>query len=1267
MRYGFLAALILSIGPSQPSKCVAIRDASIALAPMLTLPRGTILIRDGWIEAVGAHVALPPDAEIVDGAGLHVYAGFFDGRATLGLADTRRTPEGRKAAEGRKPDPARDASPSMEPANRKGLRPELDARTLAAISEAEARKAHSGGFAMALVAASREYLAGRGAVFSLSGAPRRDAIVPAAAPAFASFQSQEDGYPSTTMGVIAHIRQFFLDARRHGKYREAWKPGMERPPADPALDAIQPVLNREVPLFFEADTELEILRAIDLSEEFGFRLGIAAGPGAGRAADILKKKDIPVILSLRLPKEPDPKKDPALPARLKREQARLREEESMAARRLYESGVRFCFSAAGLPSPSDALGNLRKIIDGGLPAPAALAALTTSPAKILGLQSTHGTVRKGMAASLTVLSAPLGDPKAKVRYVFVDGVKFEPEAAKPAASEPAPGESAAAGPEEPADEDVEIDADRVPRTKTGGSCFIRDATILFPNGRAAIEKGSIHVLNGRLSKIGAWEGPPPPGIPVIEANGLFAMAGIVDAHCHLACEGGLNESTQSITPEVRVRDVLNPRDVGIYRANAGGVTTAHILHGSANTVGGQNAVVKLKYGKRPKEILFPGAPPSLKMALGENPKQSNGDQNRGKRFPNTRMGIEAALRRAFAAAREYEKAIQADPLARRDLRLEALLAAVRGESHVHCHAYRADEILMMLDVARDFGFTVRAFEHALEGYKVAPELAAAGSAASTFSDWWAYKVEAYDAIPYNTALLTRAGVSVSIKSDSDEQIRHLNVEAAKTVKYGGLSEKEALDLITRIPARQLGIDDRVGVLAEGLDADLALFNGHPLSPYSRCVMTLVDGEVVFEDRGVPDRSTKGFSVENRARRTAEGRLPERDAYAIVDARIHPVSSPPFRGTVVIRGGKIAELGPEAAVPDGAAVIDGSGLSVYPGMIDAFTHLGLSEIGSVAGTRDEAEIGEIQPDLRAISAVNPHSEILEVTRANGITAVLSAPHGGLIGGQSAVLRLSGATPREMAVKEVFALHVRFPELGGTEESKAEDEKKLKALREPFEEARRYDPDRGRDLRMEALLPYVRRERPVVFHADRAREIRAAVRFAGEAGLLPVISGGREAWKAAKLLAERKVPVILGGVMQLPLERHDPYDSAFANAARLSEAGVRFCVSSAQSFSGNARNTPYHAAWAAAYGLDRDEALKAVTLYPAEILGVADRMGSLEPGKDADLIVTTGDPLEVVTDVVYMFIAGRPVSLESRHTRLYEKFKDRLGPPPSRRRP
>jgi hypothetical protein len=328
------------------------------------------------------------------------------------------------------------------------------------------------------------------------------------------------------------------------------------------------------------------------------------------------------------------------------------------------------------------------------------------------------------------------------------------------------------------------------------------------------------------------------------------------------------------------------------------------------------------------------------------------------------------------------------------------------------------------------------------------------------------------------------------------------------------------------------------------------------------------------------------------------------------------------------------------------------------MIDAWTSLGLTEIGSVAGTRDEAEIGGVQPDLKALTAVNPHGEILPVTRANGITSALTVPQGGVVSGQSAVIRLDGWTPREMALKDVYALHVDYPALDGTDEKKADDEKKMKALREPFEAARRYS-GAPRDLSMEAMRPYLKGERPVVFFAHRAREIRGALKFAEEFGLKPVIAGGLEAWKETKLLADKKVPVIIAGVMALPDAAHDPYDAPFANAARLSKAGVRFAISSAEAFQGNARNTPYHAAWASAYGLDREEALKAVTLYPAEILGLADRIGSLAVGKDADLIVTTGDPLEVVTDVVYAFIAGRAVSLESKHTRLYDKFKARVG--------
>jgi len=381
-------------------------------------------------------------------------------------------------------------------------------------------------------------------------------------------------------------------------------------------------------------------------------------------------------------------------------------------------------------------------------------------------------------------------------------------------------------------------------------------TILTVGPLGTIEKGTLLIRDGKIAAVGR-DVQVPAGATVIDATGRFVMPGIIDAHSHTAVEEGVNECTESVTAEVRVADVIDHHDVAIYRELAGGVTTVNVLHGSCNTIGGQSAVLKLRWGKSPEELVFKEAPRGIKLALGENVKRSNFRAPGPPRYPATRMGVEVVLREHFREAQaykregdEYEKKLKAakEPLVapRKNLRLEVLKDVLEGKVQVHAHCYRADEILMLIRVADEFGFKVRTFQHVLEGYKVASEIARHGAGASTFSDWWAYKMEAYDAIPYNAAIMAAHGVKVSMNSDSDELARRLYWEAAKAMKYGGVSEAEALRMVTINPAWQLGVENRVGSLEIGKDGDVAIFSQHPFAPDTRVETTLVDGVVYFD-------------------------------------------------------------------------------------------------------------------------------------------------------------------------------------------------------------------------------------------------------------------------------------------------------------------------------------------------------------------------------------------------------------------------------------
>lgn len=417
------------------------------------------------------------------------------------------------------------------------------------------------------------------------------------------------------------------------------------------------------------------------------------------------------------------------------------------------------------------------------------------------------------------------------------------------------------------------------------------------------------------------------------------------------------------------------------------------------------------------------------------------------------------------------------------------------------------------------------------------------------------------------------------------------------------------------------------------------------------------------------------------RSTASAQAPS-SSYVIQNARIVTVTGPVIeRGSVVVSNGKIAAVGETVSAPAGATVIDASGLSVYPGMIDCGTALGLAEISAVAGSMDEAEIGDNNANIHVDVAIRPDSSHIAVTRVNGITTALTEPRGGLIAGTSTLINLDGWVPKEMIVKTPVAMHINWPgadarggefaSFGRPErsvvEARKEADKKIDELRKIFNDAKAYAdakdarakdpglPKQDLDLKLEALIPVVRGQMPAIITATSERDIKKAVEFADEMKIKMILSSGVEAYKVTDLLKAKNIPVIVGPVLRLPEHEDDAYDAAFSNAGILNKAGIKIAFQTLES--AHVRDLPYHAGMAAAFGLPKEEALKAVTIYPAQILGVADMLGSIETGKIANIIVTDGDPLEIRTQIKYLFINGKNVSLKSRHTELYEKYKAR----------
>ena len=893
LAVGLAAAPLLAGPPPEPPPFYAIEGVRVEVGDGTLLERVTVVIENGTITAVAEDAAIPAHAWVIDGEGLTVYPGLID---AMGSLPQPRRPSGGPAGatpggQRRRPDPDRalPRGPEDRPLTTPWKRA-ADDLTLDAEAVEAWRKA---GFTSIAARPGDGLFPGRLSLVRL-GAPGRDPEHQVIAPALAQVASLSSGggfgsYPGALMGRVAYFRQLLLDAAHYAAATAAYEAdpsGWRRPEFDRTLAPLAAVASGEERILLPGSSAVEINRALRLGDELGLDFALYGGQEGYRLAGELADAGVAVVVDVDWPEPlPEHDRDPDADRPL-REILHERLAPTTPVE-LADAGVQFALSSGGANGADDFLAGVRRAIDGGLEPARALQALTRDAAAVHGLDDRIGTVAAGMAADLVLADGYPWRESARVEAVFIDGVRYDVaevgegaedgESAQEAESAGEPDEARPRGRRGPggrgggpseapapmrraevAEKYAEVAGDgMVPMTgpyRQDDVLAITSATVLTMAGET-IENGTVVVREGRIARVGSGVGVPS-GAHVIDAEGGYVIPGIIDAHSHIATAGGVNEGSLAVTAMVRIEDVVDPTDVGIYRALAGGVTTINVLHGSANPIGGQNQVLKLRWGQDADGLRFEGAPPGIKFALGENPKRSRSFGQGPRRYPATRMGVLDVIRQAFTEAEEYrgswlrhreaEAAGERSRPPARDLELEALVEILAGERLVHAHSYRADEILQLLRLAEELGFRIATLQHVLEGYRVADEIAAHGAGASTFSDWWAYKVEAYEAIPHNAALMTDRGVLSSINSDDAEEMRHLNHEAAKSVKWGGLSDEQALALVTINPAKQLGIDDRVGSIEVGKDADLVVYDRHPLSSYAVVQTTLVDGKVYFD-------------------------------------------------------------------------------------------------------------------------------------------------------------------------------------------------------------------------------------------------------------------------------------------------------------------------------------------------------------------------------------------------------------------------------------
>ncbi len=936
----------------------ALTNVSAHLSPTETLEKATILILREEIVAVGTDIKIPAGAVIHQLTGKHVYPAFIDLYSNLGMPNQKK----------------REWSPSPQyDSNRKGafgwnqaLMADTDAASIYSTDQKSAESYRSLGFGAVLSHLNDGIARGTGTLVCLRNNESTDIIKHRASAHFSLDKgSSSQKYPSSLMGSIALLRQFFYDAQWYGSTTSKIESNL-------VLEALNQ--QWELPWFIESESKWTALRADKIGDEFSKQFVIKGNGDEYQRLDELKASGATFIVPLNYPVAFD-LTDPFLSRMVSLAEMKDWEMTPANLGLMEAKQIPFCITTFDLKDKKSFFPNLRKAVEYGLSKEAALNALTCTPAMILGVENQLGKIASSYKASFSIWDNDLFEKDASLLETWVSGerykqdnwdeldisgtynltieqtqyeIKLKKGKKKSAAIShilingaekdtlrgdlkveqdnhlitmsfqldkgPHPGIVRLAGnihtesriwdgkaqledgkwaewvavrqaSEVVKSEQDSLKADTKSKIELGEIWYpmsaygwdslpsaeiihIKNATIWTCESEGKIENAEMLIRDGKILAVGSRIDmnnlfpKAQPTIKVIDAKGKHITPGIIDEHSHIAISRGVNESAQTSSAEVSIADVINPDDIDIYRQLAGGVTTSQLLHGSANPIGGQSAIIKLRWGRSAEEMKVEYAAPFIKFALGENVKQSNWGDFERERFPQTRMGVEQVFYDYFISAREYGERMEKYDSAqsgkkrkknekieapRRDLELETLYQILKSERFITCHSYQQGEINMLMHVADSMGFRLNTFTHILEGYKVADKMAEHGAGGSTFSDWWAYKMEVKDAIPYNGALLWENGVVTAFNSDDAEMARRLNQEAGKAMKYGNVPEEEALKFVTLNPAKLLHLDEHIGSLKAGKDADFVIWSDHPLSIYAKAEKTFIDGICYFDD------------------------------------------------------------------------------------------------------------------------------------------------------------------------------------------------------------------------------------------------------------------------------------------------------------------------------------------------------------------------------------------------------------------------------------